>query len=317
MKISLLLSLLVLCTSKNLACLDSTKIKDRNICIYETFDTIYYRPCPFGEVCSRKFRGRAITYCEKRNILKFHDEYCDIDAECLTKMCIDNKCIGREDGEPCEQDYECGKESFCNQRFGVCMRYATNNEICSSDLKCAFGYICVSTDNGTKKCLEQFSIKAGGKASDSRLCESYYISEGTCYDYRMRDNKELKVCTSRSDCIADILDGDGNVVGERKTSCSTIGRREHHCFPSAKSKQWKNYVKAFKEVRDNIKNNKVHQSILVNDFSSFSPILREANLDLYYYNVDDCVTDTLSVLLGSGFIKVSFAIIAMLFIMIA
>jgi hypothetical protein len=86
-------------------------------------------------------------------------------------------------------------------------------------------------------------------------------------------------------------------VGERKTSCSTIGPRELHCFPSSKSKQWENYVKAFKEVRDNIKNNKVHQSILSNDFSSFSPVLREANLDLYYYNVDDCVLDTLSVLL--------------------
>ena len=84
MKIILLLSLLVLCTSKNHACLDSTKIKDRNICIYETFDTNYYRPCPFGEICSGKPEGGddSLTYCIKTNIPKFYDEYCDLDDEC-------------------------------------------------------------------------------------------------------------------------------------------------------------------------------------------------------------------------------------------
>ena len=167
------------------------------------------------------------------------------------------------------------------------------------------------------ECREQFSVKAGEEVSDSSLCESGYSSEGICYDYRMWDNEELKVCTSRSECIVEILDGDGNVVGVGTLGCSVIGPHEERCVPSAQSKQWKNYVKAFKEVRDDIKNNKVHQSILANDPSSFSPILREANLDLTFYNVDDCVTDTLSVLLGSGFIKVSFAMIAMMFIMTA
>ena len=322
MKIILFLSLVVLCTSKNHLCLNSTKIKDRNVCIYETDDTNYYRPCPLGEVCSRKAIGsdNSLTYCEKFNTLKYHDEHCDIDAECLTKKCVDNKCTGKGDFESCEQDYECGKESFCSKYDGVgfCSRYATKDEICNDDTwKCAFGYICVSTNDGSMKCREQFSVKAGGKASDSSLCESGYSLEGICYDYRMKDNKELQVCTSNLDCIADLIDGNGNVVGKKAFGCSVIGPHEERCVPSAQSKQWKNYVKAFKKVRDDIKNNKVHQSILAFGSSSFSPILREAMLDLYYYNVDDCVTDTLSVLLGSGFLQVSFVVITMLFIIIA
>ena len=320
MKIILLLSLLVLCTSKNYACLNSTRIKDRNVCIYETYDTNYYRPCPTGEVCSGKPEGGddSLTYCEKRSTSKYHDEYCDIDAECLTRRCVNNKCTGRRDGETCEQDFECGKQSFCDMFNMFCRRYAREGDTCNDDnLKCAFGYVCVSTDDGSMKCREEYSVKAGGEASDSSLCESEYSSEGICYDYRMRDNEELKVCTSRSDCTVDILDGDGNVVGEGTLGCGVIGPHKNRCFPSSKSKQWKNYLKAYKEVRDNIKDNKVHQSILANDLSSFSPILREAILDLFFYNVDDCVTDTLYVLLGSGFIKVSFAMIALLFIMIS
>ena len=168
------------------------------------------------------------------------------------------------------------------------------------------------------KCIEQYSVKAGGKASDSKLCESNFSIEGTCYDYRMREDEEFKVCTNSSDCLVDILDGDGEVVGEGTNYCSTKGPHELHCFPSAQSKQWKNYVKAFREVRDSLHKNKIHQSILAEDnyITSFSPILRKANLDLYFYDMDDCVTDTLSILMGSGFIKVSFALIAVLFTII-
>jgi hypothetical protein len=262
----------------------------------------------------------SLTYCQKLNILKYHDEYCNIDAECLTQRCVDHKCTGQDDGEACEQDYECGKESFCStlDGFSFCRRYATKYDTCNDyNLKCAFGYECVSNDDGSMECREQFSVKAGEEVSDSSLCESGYSLEGICYDYRMKDNKEFQVCTSRSDCIAELIDGDGNVVEEGTLGCSVLGPNEDRCFPSAQSKQWKNYVKAFKKVRDDIKYNKVHQSIIAFDYSTFSPILREAMLDLYYYNVDDCVTDTLSVLLGSGFLKVSFAVITMLFIMIA
>ena len=199
-----------------------------------------------------------------------------------------------------------------------CRRYAKEGDTCNnSNLKCAFGYICVSTDDGSMRCREKFSVKAGDKASDSRLCQSGYSSEGICYDYRMIDNKELKVCTSRLNCRVDILDGNGHVVGAGTVGCDVIGPNENRCLPSAQSKQWKNVVKAYKELRDDLKNNKVHQSIISINPPSFSPILRDAFLDLHFYNIDDCVTDTLYVLLGSGFIKVSFAMIAMLFIMIA
>jgi hypothetical protein len=245
MKIILFLSLLVLCTSKNHACLNSTKIKDRNVCIYETDDTIYYRPCPFREVCMRPGTDDSLTYCQKLNILKYHDEYCNIDAECLTQRCVDHKCTGQDDGEACEQDYECGKESFCSTQDGLsfCRRYATKYDTCNDyNLKCAFGYKCVSNDDGSMECREQFSVKAGEEVSDSSLCESGYSSKGICYDYRMKDNKELQVCTSRSDCIAELIDGDGNVVGEGTLGCSVLGPNEERCFPSAQSKQFKNFI---------------------------------------------------------------------------
>ena len=32
--------------------------------------------------------------------------------QCLTRRCINNKCTARGNGETCEQDYECDKQSF-------------------------------------------------------------------------------------------------------------------------------------------------------------------------------------------------------------
>ena len=176
MKIIFLLSLLVLCTSKNYAnyaCLDSSMIKDEKICRYDTPDTIYFRPCPFREICEGRPKGgdESLTYCQTLNILKYHDEYCNLNTECYTNNCVKNKCTGKADGESCYKDYECGKESYC--KSGNCTKYATKDGDCG-ELKCAYGYECVNNGNDVKKCLEKFSVKTGGIAEYSWLCESRF-----------------------------------------------------------------------------------------------------------------------------------------------
>ena len=321
MKIILFLSLVVLCTSTNYTCLDSSMIGDEKICLYEAEYTNYYRPCPAGEICLGKVEGNnSLSSCQTLPIPKIHGESCNTNSDCITKNCIKNKCTGKEDGQSCDEDYECGKQSFCLRNNKTCTRYANKNENCSDDLKCSFGYECVGTEDGAMKCIEQFSVKVGGKAEATKLCESKVGGNGTCYDTRMKDGIEFKECTKKSDCVIEVIDEKGNVIREDTNNCNTIGRHGFHCFPPTTSKQWKNYVKAFKEVRDNINENKFHQSILLQDnlITSFSPVLRKANLGLYFYNVEDCVINTVSVLVGSGFInKVSFTLIALLFTIIA
>ena len=258
----------------------------------------------------------SLTYCQTFPNPKYHNESCSINAECITNNCVNNTCVGKEDGQLCFKDYECDKQSYCDENSWACTRYATKNENCFY-LECAFGYECVYTDDDTMKCLEQFSVRAGGKAETAKLCESLYSINGICYDSRMKDGREFKKCTSDSDCVIEIIDGKGNVIREDTIMCNAEGPNGYHCYPSSKSKQWKNYVKAVKEVRDNVKENKVHQALIMEDSVSFSSVLREAVLGLSIYNFDDCVLNTIFVLLGSGFIKVSFTLIVLLFAIIS
>ena len=319
MKIILLLSLLVLCTSKNYACLDSTMIMDEKICKYETNDTIYLRACPYGEIWKRRPEGgdSSLTYCQSLNLLKFHDESCNLNTECYTNNCVKNKCTGKADGESCDKDYECGKESYCEGY--KCTKYATKNGD-FSELECPFGYKCVDTGNGLLKCIEYFSVKVGEIADDYILCESNVMMDNKCYDERMKNGKEFQECEYFSDCVTEVLDGEGNVVKESTTSCKIRGPNGWVCAPTSSSKQWKNFVKGVKEVRDNISKYKAHQSLFMDwDLKSgviYNSVMREKLLDLYTYKQDDCILDNLVVLAGSGFIKVSL-IALLLFIIIA
>ena len=318
MKIILLLSLLVLCTSKNYTCLDSSIVKDETICRYETLDTIYLRPCPVGQKCKEKVKDEeSYNTCETFSTKKYHGEYCDLSAECWSNNCTDNKCTGKADNQPCKEDYECGKESYCKKHDKICTPYVLKDGDCT-DLECAFGYECVNIGGGVKQCLEQYSVKIGERAEHESLCESGISEDKICYNTRMKNNEqEFKPCQIDEDCAIEIIGKDGTVIKEDKTRCKVKGPNGMHCEPTTSSKQWQNYVKAFKGVRDSISKNKVHPSLIMDDEEIFSSVLREARLELEYYNMKDCVLDNLSVLVGSGFIKVSFTLIALLFTIIA
>ena len=325
MKIILLLSVLVLCASQNYACLDSSIVDDDKVCTYMQPQAmsmnVYTRPCPIGDACEDFADPNDPTriYCKSLGLLKFHGDSCNINADCYSDKCVSNKCVAKEDNENCSEDYECGKHSFCMN--GNCTKYATKDEICSDDLQCAFGYICANTDDGTMKCLEQNSIRAGSKADNKDLCESGFSQDGKCYETRMKSGVEFTKCSSDSECVTELIDGNGDVVKEDLTKCGVISREGLHCLPSSQSTQWKNYVKTFKEVRDSLDQYKVHQSFLINSQKepriSYNAKLRKANIDLYSYDVDACVIDTLFALAvdegSSGFIKVSFALVTLLF----
>ena len=105
------------------------------------------------------------------NLPKYHGESCNLNSECWTNNCVNNKCTGKADGECYNKDYECGKESF--YKDGTCAKYASKNGDCS-ELKCLFGYECVNINNNTYTCFERFSVKAGRAAVYDTLCESEF-----------------------------------------------------------------------------------------------------------------------------------------------
>ena len=130
---------------------------------------------------------------------------------------------------------------------GSCTRYATKDCTCSSDLKCAFGSVCANPGDGTMKCIEQYSVKAGSKASVQDVCESGFSKNGTCYDTKMKEEKEYKDCRSDFFCVIEILDGKGNVIEEGTGKCEVTGSTGYYRVLSSTSKQWKNMWKHLKK----------------------------------------------------------------------
>ena len=213
----------------------------------------------FGEICEGRLeRGMILLNAAIIEILKFHGESCDLNTECYKNNCVKNKCIGKADGESCYNDYECLQESYCKDNN--CTKYATKNGDCR-ELRCAFGYKCVETGNGVWKCLEHFSVKAGEIAEDEMLCESRYRKDVTYYDTRMKSDEEFQEC-GKNNCATEIINGEGNIVGENETRCEVFGPNGRLCHSSTSSKQWKNFVKTIKEVRDNISKNIVYQFVI-------------------------------------------------------
>ena len=246
---------------------------NEEICSVDTYETIYLRPCPYGQSCTgQNFVLSDLMYCQIMMLRKHKGEYCDLNEECITDLCVDHKCIIVKDDEECGGDTECENHSFCRSETKTCIPYALKNRNCGNGMECAFGYKCVDHESGIKLCVEQYSIGIGAQADYDDLCESNFRYNNTCYNTKMKELKEFKECEYDSDCKIEIIDESGNVISEDRNPCSVIGQNGKHCKPSTTSLELINYVNAFREVRDNINSNKVHPSLISEAPKRYSPV---------------------------------------------
>ena len=315
MKLILLFSLLLIYNADvPYACLDKTNIEDERICGRDWGITFFIRPCPKGEIC--KIQENALSYCEKKPIVKYEGDSCTIDEECISRYCRNNKCAFKLD-KSCFFDKDCPTGYYC-PHFS-CVSYSVKSEDCSykNDNRCAFGYECEYI-NGRSECSELYSLKAGEKTFHKDFCESGFEKDGVCYDTKPVGGTEFISCTVSTTCQYKILDGDGDVVGTITGDCITNVAKESYCRASSQSKEWKEFVKAVAHVRETANNNKIHQSTLIEDFNSkkfeYNSLLREKWLKLEQHGVDDCVLDGLFVSLGSGFINMSYMLMVVVFV---
>jgi hypothetical protein len=76
-------------------------------------------------------------------------------------------------------------------------------------------------------------------------------------------NTEFKSCNSNIDCKYELLNSSGKGVDIVIGDCLRAANGQKYCRACSKSKEWKNFAKAVKNIRDSITSNKVRQSVLI------------------------------------------------------
>ena len=120
-------------------------------------DTYYYKKCNAGEICSVDPLS-GIGQCAKNIIKKKKGESCISMSECESLTCKEGKCTYIEDGDVCNENDNCGLNSFCMEHgagnYRTCTPLKKEDEECVTDDYCGFNMACGIIKEGSSVCKQ-------------------------------------------------------------------------------------------------------------------------------------------------------------------
>ena len=281
-------------------CLDSN-ISNKLICKLTSFDnetqitTHQVRQCDNDMKCKQEITEGAL--CTNVFVPKEHDEPCDMNFECNSNVCVNNKCSFYPLQHQCERSMNCHKNAFCNNN--TCTTLLQPQDECETSKGCPFGYACGRvSENENSKCHHMFSIKHGEYSSESLLCESGLNVNNICVDTYMSvpNENDIKRCTSNEECEYTLIKGNETETKEGKCVCSKNG--EKYCELTSMSTYWKEFLAVFRKEVSEYKVNTTHvahyRNTDINDATSkwfnnkrIQTAFRKTKAE--YYGTLDCV----------------------------
>lgn len=81
----------------------------------------YVGGCREDQYCSETFNERNEAYCTPKIYQKTEGTQCYRNTECLSRMCMKNKCVALPDGLTCGSHFECGNQSYCDDSH-ICQK---------------------------------------------------------------------------------------------------------------------------------------------------------------------------------------------------
>ena len=120
------------------------KMGKNGVCAHEYIGKLFLAKCNENLVCEH-FKLNEDSVCkqiEKGKTLA--GENCKEDNDCASKSCKSGKCVGKNEGSPCNSTSECGPEAYCKKDKdndkGNC---ASSNNQCDKDgLGCPTNKFC-------------------------------------------------------------------------------------------------------------------------------------------------------------------------------
>lgn len=138
-----------------------------------------------------------------------YDE-CTQDSECLSLVCLNGRCKGKDLNEACKVHTDCDVGYYCDF-LGVCLAQQQFDQNCTQDEQCVNNCLC-----NNKKCAFYYTFADGTDATNPQACESGYIENGKCTK-GLRTKNPGQPCSSDEDCM--FIDGDGKVKKYGNCTC--------------------------------------------------------------------------------------------------
>lgn len=252
----------------------------------------YFRTCPKNENCKIPLASK-VGQCLKNMFLLSENQTCSVSSECRSGVCKESKCIYVADGEICDFDSNCGRESFCeNQK---CVPLKKEGEDCIFDKECQVGFACGKTNGNKEKCTKMFSLEPGDQSNNELLCKDGYIhSIGNIY-YCAKATLENEKCqmlqTEQCKMTINVGSKGEGLVDYGTCKCNWNG--EAYCQPVSSSAVWTNFVDTYSKDISKV-NNTMHYSTMREDWWGVESIIKAWVDYKEYFNLkdaDSCVKE--------------------------
>ena len=89
----------------------------------------YVGGCREDQYCYDSLNEKNEAYCTSKIFQKTEGAQCYGSTECLSRMCMKNKCAALPDGLTCANHFECGNQSYCDDSH-ICQKIKKEGAWC-------------------------------------------------------------------------------------------------------------------------------------------------------------------------------------------
>ena len=234
-------------------------------CIKVESTTSLLNPCPSSQICSNEFEDLIEdAFCQDKDkdflpFKKLPSLPCNDSSECLSNKCMQDKCIGVDDGDSCNNAYDCNYGKTCRkenieENVYKCLDPVKEGEKCEIDTDCELSCGC---REGV--CTKYFSLenweKTGGRdyGKDFNFCKSGYVNEvGICMNISLLN--QTTECSFDSPCVyyyQDEQDHNQSLIIHQNCLCGYNPFGKQYCLIGSGNYNYTRYLTKLKDYHLN------------------------------------------------------------------
>ena len=206
-----------ICKAKRYQCQTDTLPEGACVKISDAQEKYYYIRSCSGEKSYCPYNNATFAtpaLCQKPETVAKEPslpfDQCSKDADCLSLVCLNNRCKGKTLNEVCKAHADCDVGYFCDVA-GICAPQMQFDQNCTQDEQCVNNCLC-----NNNKCAFYYTFADGTEATNPQACESGSIENGKCTK-GLRTKTPGQPCSSDQDCM--FIDGKGVVKKYGNCTC--------------------------------------------------------------------------------------------------
>ena len=215
-----------------------------------------YKGCQNQQTCRfSKLGMRSIGNCDSLSVKpKSFGHPCNKPSDCLSEICVNNRCSVDYIGSICSSHNQCNAVSYCDGK--ICQLRRFKGDSCVHNYECIFGYECEGSRcralHGTKSGFSPLDETDGNSINFEnykRFCESGYINSlGICTETTLIDNVPCPFSNNKTVYCRYRTEGDQIVEIANKCNCSFNSSGSAMCELGSSSEVYKIYLQLKKEI---------------------------------------------------------------------